>query len=75
MKRYLLDTALVAGYLHGRQKAVELITPWVTKSEAATSMLVYAEVVEYLQGFSTLHLEDFFVLCLFPYLALVESLP
>ena len=50
MKRYLLDTAIVAGFLHGRKKAVSLITPMVKKHEAATSMLVYAEVTEYLQG-------------------------
>src|SRR2546422_503939 len=50
MKRYQLDTALVAGFLHGREKAVSLITPIVKKREAATSMLVYAEVTEYLQG-------------------------
>ena len=51
MKRYLLDTALVAGFLHGREKAVKLITPMVKRHETATSMLVYAEVTEYLKGF------------------------
>lgn len=50
MKRYLLDTALVAGFLHGREKAVNLVTPLIKKHEAATSMLVYAEVIEYLKG-------------------------
>lgn len=50
MKRYLLDTALVAAFLHGRPKAVELITPLVKQGEAATSILVYGEVIEYLKG-------------------------
>lgn len=50
MKRYLLDTALVAAYLHGREKAVKIVTPMVKKQEAATSILVYAEVTEYLKG-------------------------
>jgi len=53
MKRYLLDTALVAAFLHGRPKAMHLITPWVKNDEAATSILVYGEVVEYLKGLAT----------------------
>ena len=50
MKRYLLDTSLLAGFFHQRQKAVELITPWLRDHEVATSMVVYAEVIEYLKG-------------------------
>ncbi len=50
MKRYLLDTSLVAAYLQNRKAAVELITPWIRKQEAATSILVYAEVTEYIKG-------------------------
>jgi hypothetical protein len=50
MKRYLLDTALVAAFLHGREKVVTLITPLMKRHEAATSILVYAEVTEYLKG-------------------------
>jgi len=50
MKRYLLDTALVAAFLHGREKAVNFITPLMKKQEVATSILVYAEVTEYLKG-------------------------
>src|SRR6266699_4261895 len=50
MKRYLLDTALLAAFLHGREKAVSFISPMIEKHEAATSMLVYAEVTEYLKG-------------------------
>jgi hypothetical protein len=38
MKRYLLDTAVLAGFLHGREKAVALLTPLIEKQEAATSM-------------------------------------
>ena len=50
MKRYLLDTGLVAAFLHGRKHVTELIDPWVRKQEAATSILVYGEVIEYLKG-------------------------
>jgi predicted nucleic acid-binding protein len=50
MRRYLLDSAPLAAYLHGRKRAVETITPWITRNEVATSILVYAEVIEYLKG-------------------------
>ena len=50
MKRYLLDTSLLAAYLQNRKAAIELITPWIKKQEAATSILVYAEVTEYIKG-------------------------
>jgi predicted nucleic acid-binding protein len=50
MKRYLLDTSLLAAYLHNRATAVTLISSWVQNDEAATSMLVYGEVIEYLKG-------------------------
>jgi tRNA(fMet)-specific endonuclease VapC len=50
MKRYLLDTSLLAAYLHNRKAAVSLISSWVQQDEAATSMLVYGEVIEYLKG-------------------------
>ena len=50
MKRYLLDTSLLAAYLHNRKTAVSLLSSWVQKDEAATSMLVYGEVIEYLKG-------------------------
>jgi predicted nucleic acid-binding protein len=46
----LLDTILVAAFLHERKHVVELIDPWVRKQEAATSILVYSEVIEYLKG-------------------------
>src|SRR5438270_9613514 len=50
MKRYLLDTSLVASFLHGRPKALALIEPLVKNGQAATSILVYGEVIEYLKG-------------------------
>jgi predicted nucleic acid-binding protein len=50
MRQYLLDSAPLAGYLHGRAPYVELITPFIREHQAATSILVYAEVVEYLKG-------------------------
>lgn len=50
MRRFLLDSAPLAAYLHGRKPAVDLITPWLTRHEVATSILVYAEVTEYLKG-------------------------
>src|SRR5713226_2381619 len=49
MKRYLLDTSLLAGYLHNRTMAIRLMTPWVNNDEVATSILVYGEVIEYLK--------------------------
>ncbi len=50
MKRYLLDTSLLAGYFHNRVTAVKLITPWLKERKVATSLLVYGEVIEYLKG-------------------------
>lgn len=51
MRRYLLDTAPVAACLQGRPGAFDLIRPWLAQHEAATSIVVYAEVTEFLQGF------------------------
>jgi len=50
MRRYLLDTTLVAAFLYNRPVAVRLITPWLEAHAAATSILVYAEVQEYIKG-------------------------
>jgi predicted nucleic acid-binding protein len=58
MRRYLLDTPLLAAYLQGRRAAVELMTPWVEGDEVVTSILAYGEVVEYLKeqpNFSARH--------------------
>src|SRR5713101_7588344 len=52
MKRYLLDTSLLAAYLHNRPPAVTLIASWLQHDEAVTSILVYGEVIEYLKGLS-----------------------
>jgi predicted nucleic acid-binding protein len=49
MRQYLLDSAPLAGYLHGRAPFVELITPFIREHQAATSILVYAVVIEYLK--------------------------
>ena len=49
MRRYLLDAALVAALLHDRPAAVALAHPWLLAHEAATSILVYGEVVEYVK--------------------------
>jgi predicted nucleic acid-binding protein len=52
MKLYLLDSTPLAAYLHGREAVVDLVTPWVIRREVATSILVYAEVTEYIKGLS-----------------------
>ena len=50
MRRYLIDTTPLAAYLLGRPRAVALLDPWLDHHEAATSVLVYAEIIEYLKG-------------------------
>ena len=50
MKRYLLDTTVLAAGLMNRPAAVTLLRPWITQREAATSIVVYGEVVEYIRG-------------------------
>jgi predicted nucleic acid-binding protein len=50
VKRYLLDTAPLAGYVLARPAAIELIGPWIARREVATIGLVQAEVLEYLLG-------------------------
>ncbi|HZA22902.1 MAG TPA: type II toxin-antitoxin system VapC family toxin [Dehalococcoidia bacterium] len=51
MRRYLLDTGPLGAYLQGRPAIIELLTPWLERQEASTSILAYAEVVEYIKGF------------------------
>jgi predicted nucleic acid-binding protein len=51
MRRYLLDTGPLGAYLQGRQAVVNLVAPWLRAHEAATSILAYGEVVEYIKGF------------------------
>ena len=50
MRRYLLDSPILTGYLKGR-KVVTLVEPWVNHNEAATSLLVYGEISEYNKNF------------------------
>jgi predicted nucleic acid-binding protein len=52
MRHYLLDTGPLASYLRGRPPIVALVNPWLKAGQAATSIVVYAEVVEYLKDFS-----------------------
>lgn len=52
MRHYLLDTNILGAYLLGRSGAVQLAQPWIHNDEAATSMVVYGEIVEYLKGFT-----------------------
>lgn len=58
MRRFLLDTTPLAGYLQGRPQAIALIDPWLDAHEVATSILVYGEIVEYLQGRSDFSTRD-----------------
>ena len=50
MRRYLLDTPVLTAYLLGRPRAVQLVSPWIQNREAATSILVYGEVIEHLRN-------------------------
>src|SRR5712691_7148087 len=50
MRRYLLDSPVLTGYLKGRN-IVTLVEPWVENNEAATSLLVYGEISEYHHSF------------------------
>lgn len=50
MRRYLLDSTPLAGYLNGRSAFVQILFPLLPTGEVATSILVYAEVTEYLKG-------------------------
>lgn len=50
MRRYLLDSTPLTGMLNKREPFVGLIQPLLLRGELATSILVYAEVVEYLKG-------------------------
>ena len=50
MRRYLLDTGPLGAYLQGREPAVDLILPWIRRAEAATSILVYGELIEYIKS-------------------------
>jgi predicted nucleic acid-binding protein len=53
MSRYLLDTGVLSAFLRGRPGAVTLVDPWLAAGDAYTSLLVYGEIVEYLQRLPT----------------------
>lgn len=50
MRRYLVDTTILGAYLANRSRAVSLLSPWIARREVATSILVYGELIEHLQG-------------------------
>jgi predicted nucleic acid-binding protein len=50
VRRYLLDSTPLAGVLNGREPFVSRIQPLLQRGELATSILVYAEIIEYLKG-------------------------
>ena len=50
MRKYLLDSTPIAAYLSQKPWALRLIDAWLDQREAVTSILVYAEVMEYLRG-------------------------
>ena len=50
MRQYLVDTTPTSAFVSGRPAAIELMTPWMHRHEAATSILVYGEVLEGLKG-------------------------
>jgi predicted nucleic acid-binding protein len=50
MRRYLLDSPILTGYLKGRN-VVTLVEPWLEHNEAATSLLVYGGISEYNHAF------------------------
>lgn len=51
MKRYLLDTPVIAAFLIGREPARDLVAPWLVEHETVTSIVVYGEVYEYIRSF------------------------
>lgn len=49
MKKYLLDTSVVAAFLNKRPGTISLVKPWFSANEVAISLLVYGEVIEYIK--------------------------
>ena len=58
MRRYLIDTSVLAAYLFNRQTITDLLTPWITDRQAATTILVYGEIIEYLRERAKATIED-----------------
>lgn len=50
MRRYLVDTTVLAAYLYNRSAVVNLLAPWINQREVSTSILVYGEVIEHLKS-------------------------
>ncbi len=50
MTQYLIDTTPLAALVSSRASVVSLVTPWMHAHQAATSILVYGEVLEALKG-------------------------
>src|SRR5437870_382645 len=50
MRRYLVDATPLSALVTNRPPVVTLLTPWLRGHEAATSILVYGEVVEGLKS-------------------------
>ena len=55
MRRYLLDTGPLSAFLFNRPAVLSLVSPWIRQREAASSILVHGEVVEYLHSFPDFH--------------------
>jgi tRNA(fMet)-specific endonuclease VapC len=51
MKQYLLDANVLGAYLQDRPGALSLARAWIYNDEAATSIVVYGEITEYLKSF------------------------
>ena len=50
MRRFLIDTAILGAGLFRRQSALQLLRPFITNREAATSILIYGELIEHIRG-------------------------
>ena len=50
MKRFLVDTTPLAAYLQQKEPAISILKPLIERHEVATSIIVYAEVTEYIKG-------------------------
>lgn len=50
MRQYLLDSNVLTAYLQGRPNAIKLVQTWIYDDEAATSIIVYGEIIEYLKS-------------------------
>jgi len=50
MKRYPLDNGIVVAFIKGRPGALRLMQPRMAAHEAATSVVVYGEAIEYFKA-------------------------